>query len=129
MPALAKTTDEDIVFAARKLLEARGRDGFSMSDVATAVGVRAPSLYGRFADRDALLDAVEASLASELRRKVERVKIDDDPVATLTAQAHAYPAFAHKHPHGYGLLYRAGAGQSKAGVDARSAGVFALLPA
>ena len=50
MPSPPKTTDADIVAAARKLVERHGRTGLSMGDVAAAVGVRAPSLYGRFAD-------------------------------------------------------------------------------
>src|SRR5262245_11655965 len=66
MPAHPKVTGGQIVEAARKLLEANGRDGFSMNDVAAAVGVQTPSLYGHFSDRAALLEAVEVSLREEL---------------------------------------------------------------
>ena len=129
MPAHAKTSEEDIVLAARKLVEERGRNDFSMNDVAAAVGVRAPSLYGRFADRNALLDAVEVSLWWELRRKMERAKIARDPIASLTAQSHAYRAWARSNPEAYGLLYRPDAEQSKAGHEARSAAVFQTFDA
>ena len=39
MPSPAKTTDSQIIAAARKLVARRGRDGFSMKDVAAAVGI------------------------------------------------------------------------------------------
>jgi len=50
MPAHPKTTDAQIVQAARRLVDSQGRDGFSMNEVAAAVAIRAPSLYGRFRD-------------------------------------------------------------------------------
>ncbi len=61
MPAVAKTSDDDIVRAARRIVERDGTVGLSMQSVANEVGVRAPSLYKRFTDRAALLGAVEAS--------------------------------------------------------------------
>ncbi len=129
MPAPPKTSDAEIVGAVRKLLEAHGRDGFSMNDVARVVGVRAPSLYGRFADRASLIDAAEIELWRELGRRLERAASGRGPVAVLTAQAHAYRAFARANPEGYALLYRIDADRSDAGTAARGAAVAASLPA
>ncbi|MEO7114116.1 MAG: TetR/AcrR family transcriptional regulator [Polyangiaceae bacterium] len=128
MPAHAKTNEVGIVYAARVLLERRGRDGFSMNDVATAVGVRAPSLYGRFADRRALIDAIELELWGEIRRALLEAS-KDDPRASLIAQAHAFRAFAREHPAGYALLYRTDAVQSVVAQKARASAVAACLPA
>jgi AcrR family transcriptional regulator len=66
MPVHPKTTDAQIVQAARHWVERAGRDGFSMNDVAASVGIRAPSLYGRFKDRASLLGAVELQVCAEL---------------------------------------------------------------
>jgi AcrR family transcriptional regulator len=129
MPAPPKTTDADIIGAVRDLLESRGRDGFSMNDIASTVGIRAPSLYGRFADRAALLDAVERDLWRELGCSLARTATGHNPIKILTAQAHAYRAFAKSHPEGYALLHRVDADRSKAGTAARAEAVAAAMPA
>jgi AcrR family transcriptional regulator len=129
VPAPAKTTDAEIVRAARRLVEAKGYAGFSMADVAAAVGVRAPSLYGRFEDRAALLGAVEIEVLNELGRTVAAAKHARDPVLTLTAQARAYRKFAKTNPAGYALLFSPDAAQTEAGTLARTAALAPTLPA
>lgn len=119
MPSPPKTTDDEIVAAARKLLEAHGPSGFSMGDVAAAVGVRAPSLYGRFSDRSALLAAVELKLLASLERSLTRATRSKDPIEALTELSHAYRAFANAHPRAYGLLYDAESARTPDALDAR----------
>lgn len=128
MPAPPKTTDEKIIQAARKLVERRGRYGFSMGDVATAVGVRAPSLYGRFSDRGALLAAVELHLLEALRRAVAKATCSDDPSEALTELAHAYRAFAKANPRGYELLYHLEAERTPEGLQARTSALAVAMP-
>jgi AcrR family transcriptional regulator len=129
MPAPPKTTDAEIIRAARKLIEAKGYAGFSMADVAAAVGVRAPSLYGRFADRSALLSAVELEVLYEIARVVGSASRSRDPVLTLTAQARAYRRFARANPGTYTLIYSPDAARTEAGTLARSAALAPTLPA
>ncbi len=108
MPAHPKTTDTQIVQAARRLVEREGRDGFSMNDVAESVGIRAPSLYGRFKDRASLLTAVELHVCAELGDLLGRSVITNNPEATLMAQAQAVRAFAKKSPNSYSrFMWRA----------------------
>lgn len=129
MPSPPKTTQSEIANAARRLLELRGRDAFSMSDVAAAIGVRAPSLYGHFENRAALIAAVELMLWQELRLALVEAAGPRDPFRTLIAQAKAYRTFARANPRGYALLFDANAPHSKAGVDARAAALAPAWPA
>lgn len=129
MPLPAKTSDADIVAATLELVGLHGRTGFTMRDVAGAVGIQAPSLYGRFADRSALLAAVELELWGRLGRALARAPRSSDPVRALTAQARAYRAFAKANPRGYALIFDAEAERSEAGKRARAAGLAPGLPA
>ncbi len=101
MPARPKTTDAEIVEAARRLIESKGLDGFSMDDVATAVGIRAPSLYGRFKDRAGILHAVELELFAELAVLFANAIVANDPRVTLMAQSQAVRRFAQDGPNCY----------------------------
>ena len=63
MPTPERTTLDEIVAAARDLLEDGGPARVTMQAVAQRVGVRAPSLYKRVRDRDALLTLVSTSIS------------------------------------------------------------------
>ena len=54
-PAAARTSVPDILSAARELIESGGLEAVTMAAVAERVGVKAPSLYKRFADRTGLI--------------------------------------------------------------------------
>jgi AcrR family transcriptional regulator len=127
MPAHPKTTDSQIVNAARRLVESQGRDGFSMNEVAAAVGIRAPSLYGRFKDRASLLAAVELELYAELTAVLGSVIVDEAPEATLMAQAQAMRGFAREHPNSYALFFDQRSVPTEEGTSARAAAVAQLI--
>jgi AcrR family transcriptional regulator len=129
MPAPPKTTDAEIIRAARALIETKGHGNLSMADVAAAVGVRAPSLYGRFADRSALLAAVELEVLHELALVIGAAMRNRDPIKALTAQARAYRKFAKANPGTYTLIYSPDAAQTEAGTLARSAAIAQIMPA
>jgi len=97
-----------------------------MSDVAAAVGVRAPSLYGHFADRAALLEELELSLWNQLGASLASQVIKRHPIETLKAQARAYRRFATRRPNAYALLYDVRSKNTQRGVRARAE---ALTPA
>ncbi len=101
MPTPPKTSDEAIVSAARRILEAEGSHAFSLTDVSAAVGVRTPSLYKRFADRAALLAALEQRGFEELGEFVQRASREPD---ALRAMARAYRRFAHTSPQLYARM-------------------------
>lgn len=101
MPAPERTSLAQIVAAGRDLLEVGGPASLTMQAVAERVGVRAPSLYKRVRDRDALLGLVAAATVDELG---QRLASSD---GTLAGVARAYRAFAHERPEGFRLLLSA----------------------
>jgi AcrR family transcriptional regulator len=129
MPAQAKTTDAAVIAAARRLLEKKGTDALTLTDVAAAVGLRAPSLYRRFENREALLHQVELALWHALGEVLKKAARPADPIVSLTAQAVAYRRFARKNPNGYALLFQSTSPRSQAGLRAREQAFAASVPA
>lgn len=103
MPTPERTSLDAIVAAGRELLESSGPAGLTMQAVAQRVGVRAPSLYKRIRDRDALLTAVATASADDLTRRLDAAGDD------LASLARAYRDFAHAHPEAFRLLFTAAA--------------------
>jgi AcrR family transcriptional regulator len=93
------------VAAGRELLEAGGLDAVTMLAVAERVGVRAPSLYKRFADRGALIGAIGSAALEDLADALKAPARDPDPAAALIRIAAAFRAFAKRNPHAYELLF------------------------
>ena len=79
-----------------------------MATVAQAVGVRAPSLYKRYADRDALLARVRRDVYAMLREALLAVPENVQGAARIRAMALAYRAFALTHPRLYSMLFHSG---------------------
>jgi len=124
-PAPARTSDAAIVAAARHLLQRDGPAGVTMQAVGAAVGVRGPSLYKRFADRAALLRAVEEGALSELSAALAAAATGP-PRDALRRMAAAYRGFAHAAPPVYRLLF-APEGWDAARVATRAKAVAPLL--
>ena len=96
MPAAPKTSAEDVVAAALKLLEAKGADAVTMQAVAKATGIKGPSLYKRYATRDLLLDDVAREGLLDLEARLAGKEV--------AAVARAYRSFALERPKLYALL-------------------------
>jgi AcrR family transcriptional regulator len=91
-----------IVAAARGLLEDEGPGGLTMRRIAERLGIRAPSLYKHFPDKEALEAAIISGGFQEQAEAFEAAVNDsDDPLADLAA---AYRRFARAHPHLYRLM-------------------------
>jgi len=104
-PAPARTSQEAIVVAARRILESEGLPAVTMRAVAEAVGVRGPSLYKRVSDHGALLRAVSESVVSDLSRTLAGAEATEDPRADLRSVAFEYRAFVLRNPNGYRLVF------------------------
>lgn len=93
---------QEIVQAARDLLEEEGVDGLSMRRIAARVGIQAPSIYKHLPDKQAVVNALISDGFEEAAAAFATAREDgDDSLAALGA---AYRAFAHRHPHLYRLM-------------------------
>ena len=73
-------TAERILDVAEQLFAERGYDGATLRDVATRVGVRAPSLYNHFASKDELYAAVlERGIGPVMELLVRTAAADGQP--------------------------------------------------
>jgi AcrR family transcriptional regulator len=97
----------DIVAAGRRLLERTGNeDALTLRAVAREAGIAAPSIYGHFADRGQILDAVVAEVFGELEDTVRvAAAAEPDPARRLESVCRAYLAFAEDQPAGYRVLF------------------------
>jgi AcrR family transcriptional regulator len=92
----------EIVGAARAILEDEGADALTMRRIAERLGIRAPSLYKHFPDKQALEAAIISAAFEEQAELFEHaVEHDDDPLGAL---ATAYRRYALAHPHLYRLM-------------------------
>lgn len=105
MPTPARTSLDEIVQAGRQLLDADGPDALTMAQVAARVGVRAPSLYKRVRDRDALVRLIARDVVDDLGRTLSGATATGDPAADLVAIAAAFRIWALRHPGSFGLLF------------------------
>ena len=107
MPTPERTSYAGIVAAGRDLLEESGVAGLTMQRVAQRVGVRAPSLYKRVRDRDALIEAVARATLDDLNG---RLAASD---RTIEGLARVYRGFAHERPEGFRLMFASAAPQEQ----------------
>ncbi|MBB2946797.1 AcrR family transcriptional regulator [Actinoplanes lutulentus] len=104
MPTPERTSLDEIVGAAREILEADGLARLTMQAVAERVGVRAPSLYKRVRNREALIQLVASASVDDLGARLGAVVRTGDPRADLASLARAFRAFAHARPAAYRLI-------------------------
>ena len=105
MPTPAKTSRADLIAIGLALATEGGADAVTIAAVAQAAGVKGPSLYKHFADREALLTAIEIAVMHDLEAVLRQVR-GRTPRQRIVAMAHAYRAFGSKTPQRYGLVYR-----------------------
>jgi AcrR family transcriptional regulator len=105
LPTPAKTSQDALIGIARSLVETGGADALTVSAVAQVAGVKPPSLYKHFADRAALLKAVEIAVLHELETVLRAGTKGRTPRTRLRAMATTYRRFALDHPKPYGVIY------------------------
>ena len=93
--------EKKILKVALTLLSRRGVHALTMRAVAEAAGTSTPTVYQRFADREAILQAICEDTRQRLARELQQAPSVEDA-------CRRYLLFAQKHPHEYELLMRAG---------------------
>lgn len=123
---------DQVVDTAALIADRDGLPAVSLSGVASAIGVRTPSLYSHVDGLDGLRREL-ARRAGRLLATRLRAAADEhprDPAAALRAIGHAYRSFARQHPGQYAALLpapRPDVDPDGAAAAAASIGVIAPL--
>lgn len=103
---LREAMRDEILTAARGIIQERGYGDLSMRAIARTVGIAAPTLYDYFPGKDAVLDALFIEGARDTARR-----FDDtcaglvDPRERIRAMGVAYRAFATESPDLFRLTF------------------------
>ena len=104
---------DEVVVAARRLLEEEGAGALTMRRLAEQLGIMAPSIYKHLPDKAALEAAIIATgleeAAARFEQAVDSATTGGDAAgggaAAISALAAAYREFALAHPHLYRLMH------------------------
>jgi AcrR family transcriptional regulator len=90
-----------VVDEAARIADAEGLDEVTLARVASALGVRAPSLYNHVDGRAGLLRLIALRSVIELGDALRDAAVGRSGADALRAIAHAYRAYALEHPGRY----------------------------
>jgi AcrR family transcriptional regulator len=97
---------ERLCEAATRIFDARGREGFSMRELAAAVDVSAMTPYRYYKDKDEILAAVRARAFNRFAEALENAyAAPGDFVEKSNAVGRAYMHFAFSEPSSYRLMF------------------------
>lgn len=92
--------------AAAKLFAERGQDGFTMRELASALGVSPMTPYRYFHDKDEILAAVRTRIFLEFAERLEQAFNTPGSAADRAqSAARAYVSFALENPSSYKLMF------------------------
>ncbi len=107
MPYPNQISKESIIQCAAELIEEKGVTALSLSKLATALGVKAPSLYRHIGNKNQLLQEVNLLTLRNLVTTMQQAiaEADEDPIIQMEVMSVAYRRFAHEHAQLYLLAY------------------------
>lgn len=108
MPYPQQVNRERILETARVLMERQGGlDQISLAQLATELGIKAPSLYRYFPAKAELIRALNTQTAEWLTAAMQQAgnETSAPPSVKIGSMAAAYRAFAHAHPAAYLLAF------------------------
>ncbi|HLY04701.1 MAG TPA: TetR/AcrR family transcriptional regulator [Rhizomicrobium sp.] len=123
---LTRTEVEDfrdrLCDAAAGLFESRGREGFTLRDLAAKLGVSPMTPYRYFKDKDAILAAIRARAFNRFAAALEEACArPGDAPSRARAAGEAYVRFALDDPTAYKLMFDLSQDDSKYPALARAA--------
>ena len=95
-----------ILDAAWELSRERGLTGWTLRDLGAEVGMRAPSLYGYAASKNALFDLMFADGYRVFLDRIDAEERPDDPDELVRRAAHLFVTFAAEEPARFQLLFQ-----------------------
>jgi AcrR family transcriptional regulator len=99
--ARAGLDHDRVVAVAAAIADADGLEAVTLARVATALGVKSPSLYNHVAGRDGLLHGVAVLGLGELAARLREAAIGRAGPEALLATAEAYRTYVKEHPGRY----------------------------
>jgi AcrR family transcriptional regulator len=111
VPRILSQTDvadfrERLCEAATRLFDARGREGFTMRELAMQLGISAMTPYRYFKDKDEILAAVRARAFNRFAEALENAFRSEGPAAARAGAVYsAYVGFAFGEPAAYRLMF------------------------
>jgi AcrR family transcriptional regulator len=96
-----------VVGAAADLADREGLDGLTLAGIASAVGVRTPSLYNHVQSLDDVRRRLALRGTQELTEVLRDAAVGRAGDDALIAMAHAYRSYAQRHPGRYAAAQRA----------------------
>ena len=100
-----EATKAEILDAAWELVRAEGLAALSLRDLASKVGMQAPSLYSYFDSKHAIYDAMFLQGNLELLRRYETLPELEDPVDEFRAAARMFVGFTVEDPARAQLMF------------------------
>ncbi len=104
--SIPRPTAERILDAAEDLFAERGYTATSLEDVADRVGIRSPSLYNHFRNKEALYTAVLERLLTDFSAPIEKLSVGEvtsqevmDWLEVIVRKHHANPNLARLLQH------------------------------
>jgi AcrR family transcriptional regulator len=116
-----------VVAAAADMADADGLDALTLARLAASVGVRTPSLYNHVGSLDDVRRRVALVALGELGEALRDAAVGRAGDDALIAMAHAYRAYARRHPGRYAATQRAPALSDPELAAAGGAAVDVLL--
>ncbi len=101
-----EATRAEILEAAWELARAEGLAALSLRDLASRVGMQAPSLYSYFDSKHAIYDAMFAEGAQEFLERERAVEVTGDVLHDLQAGTRMFVGFCAEDPVRYQLMFQ-----------------------
>lgn len=117
----AGLTQTSVLEEAERLADEVGLSQLTLAALATRLGVRQPSLYKHIDGMDGLRRGLTVRAKNELANILARAAIGRERGDAITAIAHAYRGWAHKHPGRYAAAQPAPAADDAEDIAASQA--------
>lgn len=100
-----QATKREILDAAWSVAREHGMGGWSFRDVGSIVGMRAPSLYEYFQNKNAVYDAMFSDGYRELLARIDQAPRGGEPTELARTAAHLFFDFCVEDPARFQLLF------------------------